>query len=222
MKKIASIAILAGIVACGGESETGLKPTIEKTYETTLTKEVLHRENGDPFIKISVEQTPILDTLHPNITTANMALMTYSELDEEERTNIPEIDIEFKKSGQLTQSFTYEVPFMKGVYEKAKVFDQLSFALLNRQFELLDQRRNTEAVKQGIAPLLEQKIEVLEEKYGPLQGYETFGLAEVGGQSGRAYQFQAFLNFGEQKIPYFFYLDTREEEDQWLGFSIQN
>jgi len=64
--------------------------------------------------------------------------------------------------------------------------------LLNRQFELLDQRRNTEAVKQGIAPLLEQKIEVLEEKYGPLQGYETFGLAEVGGQSGEPISFRLF------------------------------
>jgi hypothetical protein len=222
MKKIASFFLLVSLAACGGNTESIMQSSIEEIYDTSLTKEVLQRENGDPFIKLSVQQTTILDTLHPNITTANMALMTYSGMSDEERQVVPTIDIEFVKAGQLTQSFTYEVPFMEGVYEKAILFDQLSSAILNRQFELLDQRRNTNSVKDGIGPLLEQKLKFLENKYGRLQGYETFGIAQVGGQSGAAYQFQAFLNFRERKVPYFFYLDTRPGENEWLGFSIQN
>jgi hypothetical protein len=222
MKKILNLVMILVLFSCGGVKESKVESSIESTYQTSIIKELQQRENGDPYIKLSVQHSQLLDTLHPNITTANMALLTYIEMTMEERQTIKTIDVEFYKSGQKVESYTYEVPFMKQVYEKSRVFNELSSALLNRQFQLLDQQRDMSAVPNGIASPLAQKLKFLENNYGKLESFETFGIAEVRGQAGKAYQFQAFLNFKKRKIPYFFYLDTQSGNDKWVGFSIKN
>ena len=140
----------------------------------------------------------------------------------EQRENIKTMDIEMITTQNEIADYTYQVDFMKEVHEKFKVFDELSTALVNKNFKLLDQKRNVKDFPTEIEGVMNQKFQFLEKEYGKLSGYKTFGLAEQGDASGRAYQFQAYLNFEKRDVPYFFYLDTREGKDEWIGFSIKN
>lgn len=222
MKKTMGLVAIMTLMACGGNTKTDKTAKIEAVYGTTLKKEKLQRDNGEPFIQLSVQTNAMLDSLHPNITTANMALLAYGEMTEAERETLKTMDIELLRSEEKLASYTYEVAYMEGVHEKAKVFDQLSEAMVKREFAVVDKNRNASAVPNEIGQLLEKKFAFLENKYGKLKGYETFGVAEQGGEAGTAYQFQAYLDFNWRKVPYFFYLDTQKGEDQWVGFSIQN
>lgn len=222
MKKTMGLIAIIAMMACGGNTKTDKKANMETVYGTPLNKEKLQRDSAESFIKISAQTNAMLDSLHPNITSANRALLAYGAMTKADREAIKTIDVELLRSKELQASYTYDVAFMAGVQEKAKVFERLSKALVDRQFAVVDDNRDQNAVPNGIGPLLEKKFAFLEKKYGKLKSYEIFGIAEQGGEAGTAYQFQAYLDFHWRKVPYFFYLDTQKGKDQWVGFSIDN
>lgn len=222
MKTIFTIAAILMLISCSNSTKETPKKSIEQTYKAKVQKEVLERENGDKYLKVIVSESKMLDTLHPNVSSANLALMTYKEMTAEEKENIKTIDVLLENTQNQIADYMYQVDFMSGVLEKSKVFDELSIAIVNKDFALLDQKRNAQEVPQAIEGLLEQKLQFLEKNYGELKGYTTFGLAEQNSSVGTAYQFQAYLNFDKKDVPYFFHLFTEQGKDGWVGFSIKN
>lgn len=222
MKTIFTIAAIAMLLSCSNSTKETPKESIEANYNARVQQEILERENGEKYLKVQVTESKMLDTLHPNVSSANLALLTYKGMTAEQKENIKTIDIIMTTTQNEVSDYTYQVDFFKGVVEKSKVFDELSDAIVNKNFKLLDQKRNVKDFPKEISGVMNQKFQFLEKEYGKLRGYKTFGLAEQGNASGRAYQFQAYLNFEKRDVPYFFYLDTREGQDEWIGFSIKN
>jgi hypothetical protein len=208
---------------CSEQEKDNSKPTVASTYNTTSATETFTRDNGEKALKLTVETNKMLDTIHPNVSSAQIALLGYINLSETDKNELSSVDVEYTSNSQLVNSYTYPFNAFKVLASKFEVFNQLSNYLINNEYQLLDGKRSTADVPNPVAAALEQKIKFLEKNYGQLKGFKTFGLAEQQGKQGnRAYQFQAYLEFEKRAIPYFFYIDTASGKDQWLGFSIQN
>lgn len=222
MKTTAFVAAFLLLFSCSDNTQTKSKKTIAEVYNAQVNKERLTRDTNEEYVKITVSNSSMIDTLHPNVSSANIALLAYKEMTANEKESIKTIDIELITQENKNASYSYQVDFMKGVENKFKVFNELSSAIINKDFKLLDQKRNSQEVPQAIEGLLEQKLQFLEKNYGELKGYTTFGLAEQNSSVGSAYQFQAYLNFDKRDVPYFFHLFTEQGKDEWVGFSIKN
>ncbi|MEX0996614.1 MAG: hypothetical protein WDZ45_06170 [Flavobacteriaceae bacterium] len=222
MKTTVIVAATLLLFSCSDNTQTKSKNTIAEVYNAQVNKENLTRENKEEYIKITVSNSSMIDTLHPNISSANIALLAYQEMSSDEKSAIKTIDIELITQENKNAGYTYQVDFMKGVEEKSDVFNELSSAIVNKDFKLLDQKRNAQEIPNAIEETMKQKLKFLEKNYGKLKGYTTFGLAEQNSSVGSAYQFQAYLNFEKRDVPYFFHLFTEQGKDEWVGFSIKN
>lgn len=211
------------LFGCSEQKQETPKPTVASTYNATSTTDKFTRGNGEKALKLTVETNRMLDTIHPNVSSAQLALLGYINLSDTEKKELLSVDVEYMSNKQIINSYTYPFKAFEVLASKFEVFNQWSNHMVNKEYQSLDKKRSTEDVPNPIAAALEQKVKFLETNYGKPKGFKTFGLAEQQGQKGnRAYQFQAYLEFEKRAIPYFFYIDTAKDKNQWLGFSIQN
>lgn len=208
--------------SCSNSEKQTQESTVSSTYGTTANTNIFKRDNGEQALEVEVATNAMLDSLHPNITSAKIALMSYRDLSTEDQVALKSADIIFKKNGKLVESYTYKFETFPVLSAKLDVFNQLTQFIRDKKYKALDAARDTIAIPNGIAEGLNQKMRFLTKNYGKLKGFKTFGVAEQGDELGRAYQFQAYLEFEKRDVPYFFYLDILEGKDHWLGFSIQN
>lgn len=223
MKTIMYLAALTLLFfGCSKSEEANVQPTVASTYNTTVEQEQFTRTNGEQAIRVRVANNSMLDSIHPNVSTAYIAVLSFQNLDQAERSAVSAADIEVLDNGNLKESYTYQLEPLKKAINKHEVFNQLSSYLVRKNFKAIDKARDTKDVPNDISAALTQKLKFLEKNYGKLKGFKTFGLAEQGDENGRAYQFQAYLEFEKRSVPYFFYLDVEAGKDKWLGFSIKN
>jgi hypothetical protein len=220
MKTIFSIAAIAMLLSCSNSTQIEQKKTLESVYGAEVSRDIITDDTGSQLLKVTLSNSKVLDTLHPNITSANSALLIYQSLSDEERQTISNIGVEIITSSNQNASFTYPIEIMTGIHEKSQVFDEISKNLIRKNFSAVDKQRNTSDVPGGIATTLKERIKYFEKKHGKLKGFRTFGLAEETDNIGSAYQFQAFLDFEKGSVPYFFYLDTQKGKDLWVGFMM--
>lgn len=210
------------IFGCSNSENKTQKLSVNETYNTTVNTDIVKGNQDEEKLRVRVESNTMLDSIHPNVSSAQIALLSYMNLTKEEQSSLKFVDIEYLKNETIVNSYTYPFENFPVITSKFEVFKELSQFIVDGKYKALDEVRNTTSVRNGIAKALEQKMRFLNKHYGKLRGFKTFGLSEEGDQDGRAYQFQAYLEFDKRQIPYFFYLDTTEGKDQWLGFSVKN
>ena len=164
----------------------------------------------------------MLDSIHPNVSSAAIALTAIKGLTGENKTEIKELDVDLFATNNQVASFTYTIAAMQPAIDKMEVFNDLSNDILKGRYERMESKRHKQIVAGGIADKVEQKMKFLNSQYGKLQGYRLYGVGEEAWQHGTYYQYQGYLDFEKRSVPYIFAFNTEAGKDLWQGFDIKN
>ncbi|QIE59188.1 hypothetical protein G5B37_06325 [Rasiella rasia] len=225
MKKLTSLFLLAILVcSCASETEKGVLDDIATVYDadTSYSKSfVSNTSEKRKTFNVVIQNSAMIDTLKPTVTTANSALMVYDALTSEEKENYTDIEVFLINAKKDTASFYYPMTALAPISKKAKVHRQFSDAIVNNNFEALNTINKAVEIPADFAIGLENGIKQFEADNGSLNGYYTFGIAEERDQIGTIYQYQAYLLFANgTKINYLVVVDATAGNDQLVGFKF--
>ena len=223
MRKLLLIIATIGIVGCASESEQKSLDRIAEIYDAkTSYSKGFSSSAGKETIRnftAKVSESNLIDSLNPNVTSSNIALLVYQGFEEDEKDKYNNIFVQMVNKEGDTADYTYPVPAIKKVAAKSPVFEAFSESVMNGDAGKIDEIRDTESIPEPIGERLMITITKYKGKYGSIIGYEPFGIAELSDAKGSAYQFQSYMVFSSgKKIPYIVNLDTSTEIDKVYGF----
>ncbi len=223
MKKLLLIIATGLIVACASESEQKSLDRIADIYDAkTSYSKGFNSAAGKETIRnftAKISESDLIDSLNPNVTSSNIALLVYQGFEEDEKDKYNNIFVQMVNKKGDTADYTYPVPVLKKVAAKSPIFVAFSEGVLKGDGGKIDEIRNTNTIPDPIGEQLMVTITKYKSKYGSLIGYDPFGIAELSDEQGTAYQFQSYLVFSSgKKIPYLVNLDTAPENDKLDGF----
>jgi hypothetical protein len=225
MKKLLLLFIMALIVACASETEQKSLDRIAEIYDgKTSYSKGFNSSAGTETIRnftAKISESDLIDSLNPNVTTANIALLVYEGFEEDEKGKYKQINVEMINKKGDTADYSYPVPVLSKLSVKSRVFNTFSESLINSDAGAIDEIRNEKTINQPIGVRLITAVTEYKKKYGSLISYEPFGIAEVSDDKGAAYQFQSYLVFSSgKKLPYIVVVDTSPEINKLDGFKF--
>ena len=223
MKKLLLIIATIALASCASESEQKSLDRIAEIYDAkTSYSKGFNSSAGKETIRnftAKVSESDLIDSLNPNVTSANIALQVYLGFEEDEKDKYNNIFVEMVNKKGDTADYTYPVPAIKKVAVKSPVFEKFSESVMNGDGAKIDEIRDTESIPEPIGERLMITITKYKGKYGSIIGYDPFGVAELSDDKGAAYQFQSYLVFSSgKKIPYIVNLNTSPENQKVYGF----
>lgn len=223
MKQIAVLTIVAFIVGCNAsDSRLSAEQKIAANFNAEVKVENNTGEDGLPRLKYVVSNSKVLDSIHPNVSSAAIALIAIKGLTKENKTKMKELDVVMFTTDDQVASHSYTIAALQPTVDKMEVFNDLSNDILKGRYEKMESKRHKQIVAGGIADKVEQKMKFLKSKYGKLKGYRLFGIAEEAWEHGTYYQYQGYLDFEKRSVPYLFAFNTEAGKDLWQGFDIKN
>lgn len=225
MKKAIIISFAALCFACASETEQKSLDRIADIYDgKTSYSKSFNSSTGKETIrsfKAKISESKLIDSLNPNVTSANIAVLVYDGFAEEEQDKYTGVDVEMINMAKDTASYTYPIDVVKKVHGKSLIFKSFSESLIDGDAKTIDEMRSLESIPEAVGGKVLNSITNLKNKYGSLIGYDPFGIAEISDAQGTAYQFQSYLIFSSgKKVPYIVIVDTNPEKNKIEGFRI--
>lgn len=226
MKSHMIIALLALVaVGCVSENEQqGLdkiadlyqaKTSYSKSFDSNAGIKTMSKFN------VKVSESERIDTLQPTVSTANIAMLMYESFTDSEKGDYTHIDVELISRKNDTAAYFYPIDVLKDLSTKSNSYKVFSESLVDGKFATVDEITDPKEIPNSIADGLKAKIKQMESRFGKLHGYESFGIAEISDEDGKAYQYQGYLVFGNGvRKPYFTVADAAKENDKLIGFRI--
>ena len=223
MKKLIIVFTTVLLVACASETEQKSLDRIAEIYDakTSYSKgfsSAVGTETVRSFTA-KISESDLIDSLNPNVTSANIALLVYEGFEEDEKEKYKQINVEMVNKKGDTADYSYPIPVLSKLSSKSKIFVIFSESLMNSNAEGIDEIRNEETIDKPVGERVMNAMSEYKQKYGALIAYEPFGIAEVSDEAGAAYQFQSNLVFSSgRKLPYLIVVDTSPEKNKLDGF----
>ncbi len=207
MKKLLLLSNLVLLFACASETEQKSLDRIAEIYNAkTSYSKGFNSSAGTETIRnftAKVSESELIDSLNPNVTSSNIALLVYQGFEENEKDKYNNIFVELINKKGDTVSYTYPIPVLAKVHEKSEIFTNFSESVLNGDMAIIDEIRNTQSIPEPIGAKLQSALTSYKNSYGSIISYEPFGVAEISIQNETAYQFQSYLIFSSgKKMPY--------------------
>lgn len=223
MKKLVLIIATAFLLGCASETEKNSLDRIADIYDAkTSYSKGFSSSAGTETVRnftAKISESDLIDSLNPNVTSANIALLVYQGFEDDEKGKYNFINVEMLNKKGDTADYTYPLDVLKKLNRKSEVYTTFSQSLMDSDAATIDNIRN----ENSIAPPIGERIIITmgeyKEKYGSLIAYQPFGVAEVSDAQGAAYQFQSYLVFSSgKKIPYLVVVDTAPDLNKLEGF----
>ncbi|MBX2827684.1 MAG: hypothetical protein KTR22_05950 [Flavobacteriaceae bacterium] len=225
MKRIIFLGILSILLGCASETEQASLNQIAQIYdaETSYTKG-FSSSVGKETIKrftIKAKGSVMVDTLSPNATSANMALLVYDGFEEKEKNDYTQIDVELISTKGDTSNYFFPVDLLERLSEKSEVYRGFSEAIIQGNATEIDVLKSPERIPNPVGEQLLTTISDLKNEHGVLMGFEPFGILENRNEGKTMYQFNSFLNFNTgTKIYYYVIVDATPKRNKVEGFRI--
>jgi outer membrane PBP1 activator LpoA protein len=225
MKTLTNLALAIILVACASETEKQSLDLIADLYgaKTSYSKGI-NASTGEETIRkfnVVVSESKLIDSLAPTVTSANIALIVYESLNEEERKKYDIIDVELHNLKNDTVAYTYPTEILKKLQVKTSGYYDFSQSIVDGNFHKLDAMRDVSELPKPFATSVKAYVNNAEDLYGDLRSFERFGIAEMQDDKGSAYQFQGNFVFNSgKKIPYTYVVDILENKDKLIGFKF--
>jgi hypothetical protein len=223
MKKLLLIIATVGLLSCASESEQQSLDRIAEIYDAkTSYSKGFSSSAGKETIRnftAKVSGSDLIDSLNPNVTSSNIALLVYQGFEEDEKDKYNNIFVQMVNKKGDTADYTYPIPVLKKVAAKSPVFNVFSESVMKGDDGKIDEIRDPESMPDPIGERLMITITKYKDKYGSIIDYEPFGIAELSDSKGAAYQFQSYMVFSSgKKIPYVVNIQTAPEHQKVYGF----
>jgi len=223
MKKLLLIIATVGLLSCASESEQQSLDRIAEIYDAkTSYSKGFSSSAGKETIRnftAKVSGSDLIDSLNPNVTSSNIALLVYQGFEEDEKDKYNNIFVQMVNKKGDTADYTYPIPVLKKVAAKSPVFNVFSESVMKGDDGKIDEIRDPESMPDPIGERLMITITKYKDKYGTIIDYEPFGIAELSDSKGAAYQFQSYMVFSSgKKIPYVVNIQTAPEHQKVYGF----
>ena len=223
MKKLILLCAVALVVACASDTEQKSLDRIAEIYDgKTSYSKGFNSSAGKETIRsftAKISESDLIDSLNPNVTSANIALLVYEGFEEDEKGKYKQINVEMINKEGDTADYSYPIPILSQLSVKSKVFVTFSEGLLNNNAAAIDEIRNEKTINRPIGERVMNALSDYKQKHGTLISYEPFGIAETSDDAGAAYQFQSYLVFSSgKKLPYLIVVDTSPEINKLDGF----
>lgn len=225
MRSILFIITIGLCMACASETEQKSLDKVAEIYDaTTSYSKGFNSSMGQETVRkftAKVSGSKLIDSLNPNVTSGNIALIVFDGFTEDEKTKYQTVDVELVNSKGDTLDYSYAVDILSKLHKKSEVFHTFSSSLIERKASQIDAIRNQEHIPPPIGDQLVARMSEYSDDFGTLIAYEPFGIAEVSDAEGAAYQFQSYLVFSSgKKIPYLVVVDIVPGKDKLDGFKF--
>jgi hypothetical protein len=226
MKNLLLILLGFLLVGCASETEQKSMDEVASIYDAkTAYSKGIKRTVGTPTEKtftITVSESKLIDSLNPNVSSANIGMLVYKALTEEEKRKYTHINVNMLNLKKDSAKYRYTTASFARLIPKFKTFSAVSTALVDKEYKALNDLKDAKEIPNDVSEFAEKKIAFLEQEYGKLKRFYSFGIGEASDEIGTIYQFQGFMEFQNKRIPYIVVTDADPENDKMIGFNIFN
>jgi len=212
------ILLLSG---CPKKLEDNGDKYIASIYQALVTGGIGPYGDGLTVYEISVQDSPIIDSLTPKLTASNIANLAFEGLSDQDRNQVDGVVVNLMTTKGQTATYSYNSEILQEVSQKAALFKKYSEMLIKQDFDgvlaMKDPDRNYPAYRENWP----EKIKELESIYGKLEGYMPFGIREFKNSSGQEFQFFGYLQFERRHFAYKMDFEVPNDQDQWSNFLIR-
>ena len=224
MKYLLTIFATLLLVSCASDTEQKSLDTITSIYEGKASfSKGFNSNTGEETIrnfKIVVSESKLIDSLPPNNTSANIALIVYEGLTDAEKDKYDLIKVELMNLQNDTAFYNFTKPVLKGLSKKSQTFKKFSESIIDGSFETIDELKYEKAIPEPIGMKMKENFKAKEEKYGNLLRYEPIGIFRDKNGPGAIYQFHGRFIFENMIAPYLLVVEVDEGNDKFVGFNI--
>lgn len=225
MKTLIKLLIVLLFVGCASETEQKGLDQIADLYDAkTSYSKGFSSAVGTETIRqfdVKVSESKLIDSLPPTVTTANIAMLVYESLTEDEKSKYDQIYVQLVNLKLDTASYTYPTQVLDNLSEKAKVYKRFSESLVSGDYEIVDEIKDHKLMPTALSDGLKANMLAREKALGSLIAYEPFGIAEMTIEDEKIYQYQGFFVFRNgAKVPYTVMVNIADGKNDMEGFRI--
>lgn len=226
MKQIITMLGALLLLSCASETEKKVLDEIAEVYnaDVSYSKSFVSNTNEKrTTFNVVVENSEMIDTLAPSVTTSNTALLVYDALTEDEKENYTDIEVFLVNKNKDTASYYYKMDVLAPISHKAKVFNDFSQRIVDKNYDQMDTLKSNADIPKSIAVNIKNGIAGKEKQHGSIKGYYPFGIAEETDEIGTIYQYQSYLLFADgYKLNYLIVVDVAKGKDKIIGYKFFN
>ena len=225
MKTLPVLLLVTSLLfSCASDTEKGVLDDIANVYngDVSYSKSFVSNisEKRTTF-NVTIQNSAMIDTLTPTVSTANSALMVYDALTADEKEKYTDIEVFLINAKQDTVSYFYPTTALQPLSAKAKLYHTFMNHLVTGDFDALNELQRAKEIPASFAKGLENGVNNFKDTYGSLKNYYTFGVAEERDQIGTIYQFQGYLLFANgHKMNYLVVVDATEGNNELVGYKF--
>ncbi|GHC49598.1 hypothetical protein [Ulvibacter litoralis] len=212
------------VLSCASETEQKSLNQIAEIYKAkTAYSKGFNSNVGEKTIrnfKITASESKLLDSLRPELSSSNIALLVYEGFTSEEKETYDEIKVDILNLKKDTASFVFQLPVLEKLSKKSTAFKQFSENILLRKYNLLDSIKNAADFKTPISKSIEDLMQKNEAVFGELITYCPISLAETEDEISGIYQYRGLFIYKNDAIPYLVAVDATEGKDKMIGYKI--
>ena len=212
------------LFSCASDTEQKSLDAIAAIYEgKTSFSKGFNSNTEDKTIrnfKIIVQESALIDSVPPNNTSANIALMVYDGFSNSEKEKYDVIKVELLNLEKDTAFYNFTMPVLKGLSKKSETFKKVSESIVDGDFETIDELKYERAIPEPIGLKMKENFKNKEEKYGALLRYEPIGILRDKNGPGAIYRFNGQFIFEKEKAPYLVVVEVDEANDKFIGFNV--
>ena len=175
---ILCITILIGY-GCASETQRKGLDIIADHYEATTAFSKGFNTNAGKtttMFTIKVSNSKMIDTLRPDITASNIALMLYETFTEEERESYNEIQVALvKDSLKEAETSRYDPSVLADALDQSAIFRSFSDNLINKDLGSIAENMAPQYKTDKLLPNLTNYMTALVNTHGKLEGYKRTG-----------------------------------------------
>jgi hypothetical protein len=213
-----SVILLAG---CPKKLEKKGDKYIASIYQALVTGGVGPYGEGLTVYEITVQESPIIDSLMPKLTASNIAVLAFEGLSDSDRLLVEGVVVNLRTTKGQTATYSFKSEILLQVSQKAELYRKYSDMILSGDFEKVknfkDPGKNYPAYRENWP----DKISELQSLYGKLKGYVPFGIREFRNTDGQEFQFFGYLQFESRYFPYKIDFEVANEQEQWSNLLIK-
>jgi len=210
------------IISCASENEQKALGEIADIYgATTSYSKNFQSANGKTIkeFNVKVSNSIMLDSLPKAPAASNIAVVTFNNLNEKEKNSYNAINVFLITQKKDTTKFHYDIAVLKNAAPKAKVFNDFSNNIVDKNFAELDKYKDNETIPQSINAFMKQKIAEREKLYGTLKQFKPSLIIQP--KNKQRLQFVGLLIFDNGKaIRYYTIFDKAKGKDKIRGIQF--
>ena len=210
--------------SCASDTEQKSLDEIAAIYDgKTSFSKGFNSNTGEKTVrnfKIVVQESALIDSVPPNSTSANIALMVYEGLSDSEKDKYDVIKVELLNLKNDTAFYDFTIPMLEGLSKKSQTFKKFSESIIDGNFEIIDELKYEKAIPNPIGMKMKENFKAKEQKYGSLLKYVPTAILKDKKVPGAIYQFHGQFIFEDTKVPYLLVVEVDEGNDKFVGFNV--